>query len=316
MSKIASLAVVACAVLTLFPFFSAAGALFLGVFLAVTIGNPLIDKTKKFSPYFLQASVVGLGFGMNLLVVGKVGLQGIGYTVAGISLTFLLGRLLGRALNTSKDVSLLITVGTAICGGSAIAAVAPVIKAKGHDISVSLVTVFLLNAVALLLFPFVGHYFGFSETQFGLWSALAIHDTSSVVGASLQYGPQALEVGTTVKLARALWIAPVALAIGYWRARSEVSVDGSQAAIKFPWFILGFILAAAVVTWLPALLPTGKYIEMIARRTLVLTLFLIGAGLTRESLKNVGLRPLVFGVSLWILISALTMVSILFGIIS
>ena len=304
------------AILSLTPMVSAPEALIAGIVLAIIFGNPFGLKTKNIIPYLLQFSVVGLGFGMNLLVIGKVGLHGIGYTVSGIALTFVLGTFLGRALGTSGDVSLLITVGTAICGGSAIAAVAPVIKAKSHEISVALATVFLLNAVALLIFPWVGHYFGFSDTQFGLWSALAIHDTSSVVGATLQYGGRAVEVGTTIKLARALWIAPVAFIIGYWRSRNSQTPDGQKNSVKIPWFILGFIVAAALVTWIPEMEIVGDFVESIAKRTLVLTLFLIGAGLSRETLRNVGLKPLLLGVSLWVIISVVTMSAILTGLIS
>lgn len=290
--------------LCLAPFISSGTALFIGVALALILGNPYLDLARKFTHRLLAISVVGMGFGMDLAVIGRVGLQGIGYTIAGISLTLTLGYLIGKFLKTDRNVSILVSVGTAICGGSAIAAVAPVIRAKSHEVSVALGTVFVLNAVALFLFPPLGHYFELTQHQFGLWSALAIHDTSSVVGASLQYGAEALQIGTTVKLARALWIVPIAFAIGWVVARNQE--PGAAGKGKKPWFILGFILAAAVVTWVPVLQPAGHVIESIAKRLLVLTLFLIGSGLTRETLRSVGARPFFQGVLLWIIAASAT----------
>lgn len=298
------------AVIALLPGVSSSVALILGVLLALVVGNPYRDFSQKITHRLLALSVVGLGAGMNLLVVGQVGLQGIGYTVVGISLTLLLGFLFGRGLNVDKDTSLLISVGTAICGGSAIAAVAPVIKAKSHEVSVALGIVFLLNAIALFIFPPIGHFFGLNETQFGLWSALAIHDTSSVVGSALQYGPQALQIATTVKLARALWIVPVVLSIGFLRARSGETGNGKA---KKPWFILGFIIAAALVTWIPALQPVGHFVESLAKHGLILTLFLIGSNLTKETLKSVGLRPFIQGFFLWIVMATGSLTALLLG---
>lgn len=303
------------ALLCLFPFVSSAVALALGVFLAVTLGNPFLHQTRQYTHHLLSWSVVGLGAGMDLMVVARVGLQGIGYTVVGISLTLLAGFLLARFLKIERNTGVLISVGTAICGGSAIAAVSPVIRAKPAEVSVSLGTVFMLNACALLLFPLVGHSLSLSQTQFGLWSALAIHDTSSVVGATLLYGAEALQIGMTVKLARALWIVPLALAIGYvFNRRSGLGED--QGKTKKPWFILGFLAMAAVVTWVPALQPAGHVVEMVAKRTLVLTLFLIGANLTRETLKSVGLRPLLQGVLLWVIAASATLAAVYAGWIS
>jgi uncharacterized integral membrane protein (TIGR00698 family) len=254
--------------------------------------------------------VIGLGAGMDLNVVGRVGAQGVGYTVLGISMTLVIGYLLGKVLKTERDTSILVSAGTAICGGSAIAAVSSSIKAKPHEISVSLGVVFMLNALALIVFPIVGHHFNLTEGQFGLWSALAIHDTSSVVGASMQYGPHALEVGTTVKLARALWIVPVTLFYGYLVSRKQEATAGKT---KFPWFILGFLLAAALVTWIPQLQEPGKFVNEIAKKLLVVTLFLIGANLTRDTLRSVGLRPLIQGVLLWIIVGSLTLGAIVMG---
>ncbi len=299
------------ATLCLFPFISSAAALIAGLFLALSFGNPYQNRTKKMSPLLLGIAVMGLGAGMNLKLIGGLGLAGIGYTITGISLTFFFGSLLGKIFNTEKDTSLLITMGTAICGGSAIAALAPVIRAKDHEVSIALVTVFLLNAAALLLFPGIGHYFDLTETQFGLWSALAIHDTSSVVGATLHYGPNALVVGTTLKLTRALWIIPVAFLVGFFRSRNEA--DGARQKVKVPWFIIGFVLVAALVTFFPALVPLGQNIELIAKRLLVLTLFLIGANLTRESLKGAGFRPLMQGLCLWSLVSTFSLLAIMLG---
>lgn len=301
----------AIALLCLAPFISSGLALFLGVALAVTLGNPHIEKTRKLTPKLLSWAVMGMGAGMNLGVIGRVGLQGVGYTMAGITLTILLGSALRRVFGTERVTSVLITVGTAICGGSAIAAVAPVIRARPQEISVSLGTVFLLNAVALFLFPPLGHFFDLSQHQFGLWSALAIHDTSSVVGASMQYGAEALQTGTTVKLARALWIVPVALLAGF-AFRKDHSGETSQKAKK-PWFILGFLAAAALVTWIPALQPAGHVVSEVAKRLMVLTLFLIGASLNREAVKSVGPRPFLLGLSLWIIVGSSTLAAILLG---
>lgn len=278
--------------------------LLMGILFALFFGNPYLDLSKQLTHRLLAWAIVGLGAGMNLAVVAKVGFQGLGYTVLGISTALLAGTVLGRFLKTSPDTSLLITVGTAICGGSAIAAVAPVIRAKHHEISVALGIVFLLNALALFLFPTLGHYFGMSEEQFGLWSALAIHDTSSVIGATLQYGPHALEVGTTVKLARALWIVPIAFSIGFFRSRKQAVTEGSSAGGgKKPWFILGFLIAAALATWIPALQPLGHQVEAVAKHLFVVTLFLIGSNLTPAALKSVGAKPFIQGTLLWALMA-------------
>lgn len=298
------------AALMLAPFISSGVALLFGIAFALTLGNPFTAQTKAWTPKLLQLSVVGLGGAMNLFVVATVGLNGFAYTIAGITFTFVLGYLLSRFIPLTKTTGLLLTVGTAICGGSAIAAVAPVVRAKDDEISVSLATVFFLNAAALFIFPWIGRAYGLGEVQFGIWSALAIHDTSSVVGASMQYGHQALEIGTTVKLARALWIVPLTLLIAMlWRPEVQTEKAG-KAKIKWPWFILGFLLVAAVVTWFPALQPAGHWLASIARRTLVLTLFLIGCGLTRSTLKAVGFRPLIFGVILWICVAAASFLAV------
>lgn len=300
------------AVLTLIPGFPAFAALLSGMAIAILIGNPYVPFTRAWSARLLTWSVIGLGAGMNLSVVASVGAQGFAYTLVGITATLGLGLALGRWLGSDRETSLLIAVGTAICGGSAIAAVAPAIRAKPQSISVALGTVFLLNALALAIFPPIGHLLDLSQRQFGLWSALAIHDTSSVVGSTLQYGTDALQVGTTVKLARALWIVPITFLAGALAQKNGDS-SGPQSKPKRPWFILGFLSAAAIVTWIPALQPVGHVVERVARQGLVLTLFLIGANLNLDTLKSVGVKPFVLGFGLWILVGTATVGAILAG---
>jgi uncharacterized integral membrane protein (TIGR00698 family) len=292
---------------TLHPRVPAAAALALGVLLAVTVGNPYQSYTRRGTQYLLQLSVVALGAGIDLREVARAGVSGLGYTAASIVLTLAAGTVLGRLLRVQRDTGLLITVGTAICGGSAIAAVAPVVRARDHEISVALGTVFLLNSAALLLFPPIGHLVGLSEPRFGLWAALAIHDTSSVVGAGLAYGPQALAVATTVKLARALWIIPLTLSIAAVRQRAMPAEDSAAPAVKRPWFILGFLIAAALFTYLPVLHPAAPYVTGVAKRGLTLTLFFIGAGLSPAALRRVGVRPLLLGLTLWGLVAGVSL---------
>lgn len=297
-------------VFVLSPWGSPAVALVAGAFVALVFGNPDLRRTQKWAIELLPICVMGLGAGMDLNVVAKVGAQGIGYTAVGIAGTFVLGHLLSKVLGVERVVGMLITVGTAICGGSAIAAIAPVVRAKPQEISVALGTVFLLNALALILFPWFGHLLALDETRFGLWSALAIHDTSSVVGATMHFGPMALAIGTTVKLARALWIIPVTVFVAYlFRA-------DSKEPVKKPWFILGFLIAAALVTYVPGLREPGEFMALLARKGLVLTLFLMGANLTLATLKAVGARPLVLGATLWVCVSAATLAAIVAGFIS
>ncbi len=292
------------------PWGSAATALILGVLIAVIFGNSFSNQTKLYTQKLLAYSVVGLGAGMNLITVSKVGLSGLGITAISITVTLLLGLAIGKLTKSDKEISILIAVGTAICGGSAIAAVAPIMKVKSHSITVALGTVFLLNALALVLFPAIGHFFNLSQEQFGLWSALAIHDTSSVVGAGMQYGSEALHTGITIKLARALWIVPLTIVFGFLCHDLEAE-HGSKA--KRPWFILGFLLMAAVVTWIPQLQEIGHIIEGIARKCLVITLFLIGSNLTVKTLKTVGLRPFMQGLFLWFLVSTCALLLIKYG---
>ena len=290
--RMTGLVIVLLGAATLLPFVPAAAALVAGVCLALTIGNPFPARTRLIVRELLPLAVVGLGGAMDLGAVLRVGARGIGYTIVSIVLTFAVGILLARLFAVARRTSLLITVGTAICGGSAIAAAAPVLGADDEEISVSLGTVFLLNSAALLIFPWIGHRLGLGESAFGLWAALAIHDTSSVVGAALQYGPAALAIATTVKLARALWIVPVTLGMG--------AASGHRAGgAKKPWFILGFLALAAATTFFPQLRAPGLWAAAVARRLLVLTLFLIGLGLSRRTLHAVGVRPLALGLALW-----------------
>jgi uncharacterized integral membrane protein (TIGR00698 family) len=296
---------------TLLPIISAGIALMMGMFFALVIGNPYLATTHRYTPILLQVSVVGLGAAMNLMTIAAVGMHGALYTAVGISMTLVLGLALGKLTRTNYTTSLLLSVGTAICGGSAIAAVASTMRAKDHEVSLSLAIVFFLNALALFLFPWIGHRAGFDENQFGLWSALAIHDTSSVVGAASQYGTKALEVATTVKLARALWIVPVVFVVSAFWMRKEGS--SAQAKVKRPWFILGFLLMAALVTWAPALIPAGHVVSDISQRILVLTLFLIGSSMARSTLKNIRFRPFVHGLVLWIIVGSTCFLAISTG---
>lgn len=302
------------AVLCLTPFVKASFALLLGIAFTFLFGNPFKELTKKWASHLLSISIIGLGAGMNLSVIAEVGSQGVVYTVVGITTTFLLGFLIRIMLKTEKDSSLLITAGTAICGGSAIAAVAPAIRAKSHETSMALGIVFLLNACALIIFPLIGHHLELTQAQFGLWSALAIHDTSSVVGVTLPYGAEALQVGTTVKLTRALWIIPLTLIIALSRTKTETNAHGKMK-FKIPWFILGFIIMASVVTIFPILKPIGHVIELGSKQIMVFTLFLIGSNLSKEAVREVGFKSVLFGIILWFLIGTGTLLSIYYGLI-
>lgn len=292
---------------------SSAQALLAGVAIALAAGNPAQALTHRLSRKLLPLSVVGLGFGMDLGAVALAGARGFGYTVVTILASLALGALLSRALRVRGRTGLLITVGTAICGGSAIAAAAPAIRADDREVTVALGTVFLLNALALVVAPPLGRAAGLPEAPFGLWAALAVHDTSSVVGAALQYGPRALEVATAVKLARALWIVPVTVALAALERRAGRSPAGRPS---FPWFIAGFVAAAALATFVPGAAPWAELVARAARRALVLTLFLVGANLSREALRDVGVRPLAHGVLLWVAMGAATLLAVRAGWIS
>ena len=273
-------------------------ALFLGLAFALLCGQAHPKFNKKTSKYLLQYSVVGLGFGMNLHAALASGKKGMEFTILSVVGTMLIGWFIGRkVLKVDRDTSYLISSGTAICGGSAIAAVGPVLRAKDSEMSVALGTIFVLNAIALFVFPVIGHWLGMSQHEFGTWAAIAIHDTSSVVGAGAAYGEEALKVATTIKLTRALWIIPLAFVTSFlFKSKGQ--------KVSIPWFIFFFILAMVVNTYLLAGAPqVGQIINHIARKGLTITLFFIGASLSRDVLKSVGVKPLVQGVLLWMVIS-------------
>lgn len=273
-------------------------ALFLGLAFALLCGQAYPKFNKKVSKKLLQYSVVGLGFGMNLQASLASGKEGMLFTIVSVVGTMLIGTFIGwKILKVNRDTSYLISSGTAICGGSAIAAVGPVIKAKDSDMSVALATIFVLNAIALFIFPVLGHWLGMTEQEFGTWAAIAIHDTSSVVGAGAAYGEEALQVATTIKLTRALWIIPLALVTSF-------IFKGKDRKISIPWFILWFIVAMLINTYVLDNVPeVGKAISGLARKGLIITMFFIGASLSTDVLKAVGIKPLVQGVLLWIVIS-------------
>ena len=271
-------------------------ALILGFLLAYFFGNPFITWTNVAVKWLLKIAVVGLGFGMHLQETINAGKDGLLLTVFSIISVLVLGWLIGKALKLHKNTSHLISSGTAICGGSAIAAVSSVINAKEKEISISLGVIFLLNSIALIIFPPIGHFFDLSQYQFGLWSAIAIHDTSSVVGAALTYGNEALKTATTVKLARALWIIPISFLTMYL-------FKSKNGKVNIPWFIFLFMGAILVNSffYLPDYLT--QTITGISKKLLVVTLFFIGAGLSAEAVKESGIKPIVLGVILWLFIS-------------
>jgi uncharacterized integral membrane protein (TIGR00698 family) len=278
-------------------------ALLAGILFGLSFTHPYASTSRTAARVLLQVSVVALGFGMNLHEVLKAGRSGFVYTALGISFALVAGLTLGKLLRVRGNSSILISAGTAICGGSAIAAMGPILQADEEEMAVSLGTIFILNSVALLIFPPIGSALHLSQPQFGLWAALAIHDTSSVVGAATKYGPQALVIATTVKLARALWIVPLALvtaAIKRNRSQKDSNAGDAGVRIQFPWFILLFLLAAVANTYLPGQQSATKTFFTLGRFGLTATLFLIGTGISRETLKEVGWRPLLQGVLLWL----------------
>jgi uncharacterized integral membrane protein (TIGR00698 family) len=283
-------------------------ALTAGIIFGLSLRHPFPDFSRKAPRILLQVSVVALGFGMNLHEVLKAGRSGFVYTALGISFSLIAGWALGRLLRVGGNASFLITSGTAICGGSAIAAIGPILHADDEEMAVSLGTIFILNSIALLTFPPIGNALHLTQSQFGLWAALAIHDTSSVVGAAAKYGKEALVVGTTVKLARALWIVPLAL--------GTAAVKRSNTKVAWPWFILFFCLAAVINTYIPALAKFDSWAFSAGRLGLTATLFLIGTGISIATLKSVGWRPLLQGVVLWIVVATVTLSLIRMRIIS
>ncbi|WP_075558078.1 putative sulfate exporter family transporter [Parabacteroides timonensis] len=284
----------------LLPFISPAIALFLGLALGMTAGQPFPKFSKKTSKYLLQFSVVGLGFGMNLHESLKTGKEGMLFTIVSVAAVLVLGIYLGKRLMMDRKTAYLISAGTAICGGSAIAAVGPVVKANDNEMSMALGTIFILNAIALFIFPPIGHLLNMTQEQFGMWAAIAIHDTSSVVGAGAAYGEKALEIATMVKLTRALWIIPITIVTMFLFKQK-----GGKIAI--PWFIFFFILAMVANTFLTIPETVTGSLVWLAKKGLTVTLFLIGAGLSRKVIKQVGVRPMVQGVVLWVFIGLISL---------
>ncbi len=291
-------------------------AILLGVAYAIWAGQPASSKISKSISRLLGVVIVATGCGMKVSEVIDVGASGLIYTALGISLTVALGVFLGRSLKMERNTYLLTSIGTAICGGSAIAAAAPVLKAKSHEIAFATATVFILNGIALILFPILGHVLGFSQEQFGTWAALAVHDTRSVIGTTSAYGDVAKGVGVTLKLLRALWIVPVTLALSYWigmRLAKETGEQSKLSGAKVPWFIPGFVIAALFFTYVPGLLPEalgdgvawiGKALKTLSKYILILALFWVGASLSIEKVKKVGIRPFVHGMVLWVVIAS------------
>ena len=305
------------------PLISPATALFLGLIFAFTFGIPYPKFNKKLSKYLLQASVVGLGFGMNLQESLKSGADGMVFTVISVVGVMVFGVMIGRAMRINQKTSYLISSGTAICGGSAIAAVGPVLKANENEMAVSLGVIFILNAIALFIFPPLGEFFGLSQSQFGTWAAIAIHDTSSVVGAGDAYGAEACQIATLIKCTRALWIIPLAFFTMWYFRKQNRNADGGKGKVSIPWFIFMFIGAMVINTYTPALIEwlgsatsgsvdsqtalsatSGLYqgIVWCAKKALVLVLFAIGASLSVKDDRQVGVKPLLQAVLLWIII--------------
>ena len=276
-------------------------ALFLGIIFINIFGQ--VFNADKIIKIVLQVSIVGLGFGINLKQALQAGSEGFLFTVFSITLIVVLGIVLGYIFRIDKIITQLISFGTAICGGSAIAAIAPILKADGKQTSVSLGIIFLLNALALFIFPEIGQYFHLSQNQFGIWSAIAIHDTSSVVGAASKYGHEALQTATTVKLARALWIIPISFVLSF--------LNKSGGKVKIPYFIGFFILAILVNSYFPAIKEVTNYVVDFSKSSLKVALFLIGTGLSFQNLKNIGIKPLLLGIILWVVISVISLFAVL-----
>jgi len=277
------------------PFMSPATALFIGLVLSL-IGIKH-ENIHKHTSKILQASIVLMGFGMSLSTVISASSTGFVITLVSVTTVMILGILLGKLFKVEKNIALLIAAGTAICGGSAIAAVAPILKSKNYQNSFALIVVFVLNAVALFLFPFIGHKMGLSQETFGNWAAIAIHDTSSVVGAGAIYGEEALQVATTVKLIRALWIIPLSLVIAF------LNKNDDKKAIKFPWFILLFVLAIVFANIFPGFQDSYAHFNWLGKRGMVVALFLIGSNITVSEIKKSGIKSFALGISLWAVIA-------------
>ena len=289
------------AALCFFPIVSPPIALFLGIIFVNIFGQ--VFNADKIIKIVLQVSIVGLGFGINLKQALQAGSEGFLFTVFSITLIVVLGIVLGYIFRIDKIITQLISFGTAICGGSAIAAIAPILKADGKQTSVSLGIIFLLNALALFIFPEIGQYFHLSQNQFGIWSAIAIHDTSSVVGAASKYGHEALQTATTVKLARALWIIPISFMLSF--------LNKSGGKVKIPYFIGFFVLSILVNSYFPAIKEVTDYVVDFSKSSLKVALFLIGTGLSFQNLKNIGIKPLLLGIILWVVISVISLFAVL-----
>ncbi len=297
------LALILGALVCLFPFVNASVALLIGIALALIFRNKEKENFQGHSGTILKASIVLIGFGMNLTSALSTSTFGFGLTFFTVSLTLLFGLLIGKALKMDKNTTVLISIGTAICGGSAIAATSPVIQAKSEQMSFALVVVFLLNAIALLLFPFIGDFVEMDQELFGRWAGVAIHDTSSVVGAASAYGSEALEVATTIKLTRTLWIIPVTLLLSYFHKEGIVKP-------KIPWFIVLFVLAMVVVYLFPQWNDVYRILNIAGRRGLVIALFLIGSTFNYSSVREAGTKPFILGVALWVLIGVSSIVAL------
>lgn len=304
--------IVAGALLCIFLAVPSAYALLTGVAVALLLGNPVPELTGKSAQWLLKTAVIGLGAGINLSVIVAVGVRSFWLTAISIFLSLAAGMWLAKSLRLRDELGILISAGTAICGGSAIAAVSGVIKPKAEDMAVSLSIVFLLNALALLIFPPLGAMLGFDQHQFGTWAALAIHDTSSVVGAALAYGKEAAEVATTTKLVRALWIAPMVMMVAFWWSR-KTETQNRHFRFPIPLFILGFFLVAVIFTYFEALAPWRSDITALAKRLFSATLFLIGVGFSRSAVKRVGVRPVLLAVILWVAVMVSTAAVLMAG---
>lgn len=289
-------------------FLSPALSLLGGIVFALTLGQPFEKYAHKYSSLFLKVAVVGLGFGMNLIESLRTSADGIMLTIFSVTLVMCVGVLLSRYFGIGKKVGYLISAGTAICGGSAIAAVSPVIKAKASDTSMSLAVVFTLNAIAMIIFPHIGQFLDLTQSQFGMWSAIAIHDTSAVVGAAKSYGEEALQIATTVKLSRALWIIPLSfVSILVFKKEN----GDSKTKVSIPWFILLFVLAMVVNTYIELPQQLLDVVKIGSHKLLSLTLFLIGSMLSLAAIKEAGLKPILLGVTLWFIISVMSLLAII-----
>lgn len=283
----------------LFPFFSAPLALFIGILLAIFYKGEEVVKTGKLTKYLLQASIVCMGFSMSVHDVVQTGKTGFMITVVSVAVTMICGIILGRFLQVQKNTTMLISGGTAICGGSAIAAIAPVLGAKNNEISFSLAVIFVLNAVGLFIFPVIGHLLQMDQTHFGYWAAIAIHDTSSVVGACSAYGEQALQVGTTVKLTRTLWIIPLALCIAFFN-------KNKASKLNIPWFIFLFVVAIIIGNYIPGMAETNDHLSWLGKKGMMVSLFFIGTSINMKEVKETGVNTFLLGIVLWIIIAVLS----------